>query len=306
MADLSDVSASLRALVSAALYPGQVTPSGNSIAGIPVLVQSGWPDPNTLQAQIAAKSAQVTVYPQPSERNVTRYQQVWEQTGPLQPPTFTLSVIGRVVTVGGAQPSTFYGQNFAVFVNGNAYVYRCLSGDTLTSIASTLAVAIAADIPGTTATGPAITLPATARIGALRVGTQAPVSMELKRQERDFSLIIWAPTTISRDKIASYIDVAIPSNKFLTMADGSAGRLIYKGSPYSDFDQKQGIYRRDFSVSVEYATLAQDIAPEVIVVRGNYYTGAQIDVLATEAEAELETESDQTLSLTPPDFITTN
>lgn len=270
MADLSDVSAALRALCSGALYPTArfpAGPSGPSLAGLPIIVQSGWPDPKSLSDQVAAGWGQVTIYPQPTERNTTRYPQTWEQTGPLQTITFTLMVVGQVITVGGAQPATFYGQNFAVFVNGVAYVYRCGRGDTLTTIAAALAALIVVGVPGTTSTGPSITIPAPARIGALRVGSQAPVAQELKRQERYFSIIVWAPTTVARDAIAKFIDVVIPQTKFLTLSDGSKARLIYKGSPYTDFDQKQGIYRRDFSVSVEYATLATDLAAEAVAIK---------------------------------------
>lgn len=311
MADLSDVSAALRALCSAALYPPASYPSGpagNSLAGLPVLIQSGWPDPNSLQTQIAAKAAQVTVYPQAMEKNVTRYQQVWEQTGPLQAPTFTLAQAGQVVTVAGVQPTpTFYGQNFAIFANGKPYIYRCISSDTPSTIAAALAALIEADIPSVTVSGPAITFPSTGgRIGALRVGTQAPVAMELKRQERYFLLIVWAPTTASRDQIASYIDVAIPMNKFLTLADGSEARLIYKGSPYSDFDQKQGIYRRDFSVSVEYATFATDIGPEVIAVESDTYINNPDNTLGTEGGSQVTTESGSPIHLTNPDFTQYN
>lgn len=297
MADLSDVSAALGQMASLALY-GPGTPSGNSLAGLPVLIQTGWPDPNSLQAQIAAKAAQVTVYPQPTERNVTRYQQVWEQTGPLQPSTFTLTVLGQVITVGGAQPSTFYGQNLAIFVNGVPYIQRTVSADNPTTIAAELA----AQITGATSSGPAITIPNGARIGALRVGTQAPVGLELKRQERDFSIIVWAPSTASRDAIAKFIDVAIPMNKFLTLVDGSFARLIYKGSPYSDFDQKQSIYRRDFSVSVEYATLATDTAPEVIAIRTDYQLNDQPQLLVTEDEADIETEDGEQFATIGPDL----
>lgn len=295
MADLSDVSAALGEMCSASLYSG--TPSGNSNAGVPVLIQTGWPDPKSLQAAMAAAKAQVTVYPQPTERNTTRYPQTWDQTGPLQTPTFTLTQAGQVITVGGAQPSpTFYGQNFAIFVSGVAYIYRCIQADT----PSTIAAALAAQIPGATSTGPAITIPNTGRIGALRIGTQAPVALELKRQERDFSLIVWAASVVARDAIAKLVDIAIPSNKFLTLADGSFARLIYKGSPYSDFDQKQGIYRRDFSVSVEYATLATDTAPEVIAIKTQYWTAA-FQLLGTETGAEIVDQNSSQFVASPAD-----
>lgn len=273
MADLSDVSAALRAMIVNALYPPALYPGGQtgvSIAGMIVEVQSGWPDPDSLKTQIAAKNGQVTVYPQQAERNTTRYPQTWAQSAPVQPHTITLTAAGYTVTVGGAQPAPFYSQNLAVFVNGKPYLYSTLSGDTLSTIATALAALIAADIPGTSAAGAIITVPAPARIGVVRVGTTAQVSQELKRQERDFSLIVWAASTAARDRIASYIDVVIPQNKFLSLEDGSQARLIYKGSPYSDFDQKQGIFRRDFSVSVEYATIATANAPQAIAIKTVY------------------------------------
>lgn len=270
MADLSDVVAALRALATTALYPPGLYPSGPagaSIAGCPVLVQSGWPDPESLKRDIAAKKAQVTIYPQPTERNTTRYPREWKQVSDPQPHTFTLTQATQAVIIGGAQPATFYPQNLAVFVNGKPYLYQTQANDTLATIATALAALIVADVPGTFASGAVIVTPNTARIGALRVGTAAIIALEAKRQERQFSLIIWAPSPALRDAIAPPIDVAIGITPWLTLADGTRGRMIYKGSPYNDFDQKVGAYRRDFSVSVEYPTIATDAGPEVIAAK---------------------------------------
>lgn len=268
MADLSDVINALGQLASAALYPGQNPPAGKSpLAGVNVLVQDGWPDPNTLRDQLARGWAQVSVYPTPMERNVTRYPREWLQTEGLQAKTFTLAQAGQQVTVGGVQPAVFYGQNLAVFVNGKPYIYRTVQTDTPSTIAAALQALIAADLGGTSVAGPTIALPAIARVGALRVGTQAAVAMEVKRQERYFLLIIWAPDTATRDKVAAPIDVAVGLAQWMTLADGSRARLIYKGSPFTDFDQKQGVYRRDISVAVEYATKATDTATEVIAAK---------------------------------------
>lgn len=269
MADLSDVSNALGALIGNALYPSGASGENPSpVAGVPVRVDVGWPSPQTLDAAMSAGKAHVSIYPRPNERNTTRYPQTWDQSGALQTKTFTFTQAGQVVTVGGIQPSPiFYGHNFAAFVNGVAYIYRSLESDGVDSIAAALCALIASDVPGTTVSGAAITLPNAARIGPLRVGTQAPVLMELKRQEREYQMIVWAGTPAIRDAVAKPIDVLIPQTKFLTLADGTSARLIYKGSPFNDFDQKQGIYRRDFIVSAEYATTAADIAPEVIAVK---------------------------------------
>lgn len=269
MADLSDVTAALRALASGALYPGQAQPQGDSIAGLPVLVQSGWPDPATLSTHIAAKGAQVTIYPRPTERNTTRYPRDWE-VGALQAKTFSLSQAGQAITVGGAEPSAFYQQNVAVFANGKPYIFSTILGSTPSSIAAGLAALIVVDIAGTTAVGAVLTLPSTARIGALRVGTGAPVMQEVKRQEREFQIIVWAASADARNSVAKPIDVAIALADWLTLADGTRGRLIYRGSPYTDFDQRQGIFRRDFLVTVEYATTNLDFAPEVVAAKTIY------------------------------------
>lgn len=267
MADLADVQDALGLMCQGALYPGQASPSGRSVAGVAVLIQKGWPDPNSLQKDMAAGRGQVSIYPQPTERNVTRYPREWKQIAPVAAHTFTLTMGGQTVIVGGAQPATFYPQNLAVFINGKPYLHQTQQTDTLAGIASVLAALIAVDVPGTTSAGPVISIPTPARIGALRVGAQGKVGMEVKRQERYFALIAWAADPAARDKIAAAIDAAIGLNQWLTLADGSSGRLIYKGSPFTDFDQKQGVYRRDLIVSVEYATIATATATEVVAAK---------------------------------------
>lgn len=305
MADLSDVSNALGQMAGDVLYPPASFPSVGdndpSIAGIVVLVQVGWPDPQSLARQIAAGRAQVTVYPRPTERNTTRYPRD-EQVGALQAKTFTLDLSGQNVTVGGAEPSVYYRQNVCVFVNRKPYIYSTIAGDTPTSIAAGLAALVLVDVAGTTAVGAVLAVPSPAIIGALRVGTGAPTITEVKRQERDFQLIIWAPTQAARDAIAKVIDVAIGKTDWLTFADATKGRMIYKGSPYTDFDQKQGIYRRDFLLSVEYPTTNLDFAPEIVAIRGEVFANTTVAVLETEGPQDVVTETGQQINLVEPDL----
>jgi hypothetical protein len=296
-------------MCASALYPGQNPPSGNSVAGIPVLVEAGWPDPASLDKMVADfqasnPRAQFTIYPRTTEKNTTRYSRQWAQTGDPQAKTFTLTGSGQVITVGGAQPSTFYGQNFAVFVSGKAYVYRSLQSDNPTSIAAALAALIVVDIPGTTSTGPAITVPSPARIGTLRVGTQAPISQEVKRQEREFQLTGWAPSPALRNLVASPIDIVVGQTPFLTFADGSKGRLLYKGSPFTDFDQKQGVFRRDLIVTVEYPTLASDMAPQAIAAEIDFFLSSSTVYLNTESGQGIITEGGTKLVAANPTIST--
>lgn len=309
MADLSAVVDALGEMCAAALYPGQNPPSGNSTGGIPVLVQAGWPDPASLDKMVADfqasnPHAQVTVYPRQVEKNTTRYSRQWAQTGAPQPQTFTLTASGQVITIGGAQPATFYGQNFAAFVNGKAYVYRSLQSDDASSIAAALAALIVVDIPGTSSTGPAITVPSPARIGSLRMGTQCPISQEVKRQEREFQLTAWAPSPNSRNLVAAPVDIVVAQTPFLTFADGSKGRLLYKSSPFTDFDQKQGVYRRDLIVSVEYPTLASDMAPQAIAAEIDFFLTNPLVYLNTESGQGITTEGGTQLVTANPDLST--
>jgi hypothetical protein len=305
MADLSDVTNALGQLVEAALYPGG-SPSGPSpIAGVQVLIQVGWPDPSSLDKMMKARNSMVTIYPRPVERNVTRYPQTWD-VGAKQAKTFTLAQAGQAVTIAGAQPAPYYRQNICIFANGKPYIFSTIDGSTPPDIAAGLAALIVVDIPGTSAAGAVLTLPGIARIGALRVGTGAPIVQEVKRQEREFQITVWSPSLDSRDSVAKPIDVKIGLTPRMSLADNTRGRLIYKGSPYTDFDQKQAIFRRDFIVTVEYPTTNMDFAPEVVAVLADFYTGAQIKILATEQADPLHTESEQGIALRSPDFTTSS
>lgn len=269
MADLPDVLIALGNLSNGALYPsGQPMGSvqASPVAGVPVRIMDGWPTPAALDGLKTSTLVVVSIYPLPTERKTTRYPRMWETSGSAQAQTFTLTQIGQTVAVGGQQPTSFYGQNFAVFVNGKAYIYRSLLSDGINSIASALCALISADVGGVSVAANVITFPSTARIGPLRMGTQAPIAQEVKRQEREFQITIWSGNPDARNKVASPIDIAIAQNAFLAFADGSKGRLLYKNSPFTDFDQKAGLFRRDLIVTVEYPTLASDMAPQATVV----------------------------------------
>lgn len=72
MADQSDVAEALLGLATAAVYPGG--PAAPSVAGVPVRLYRGWPDPETLAADLRAGAAHVSVFPEPrGEVNTTRY-----------------------------------------------------------------------------------------------------------------------------------------------------------------------------------------------------------------------------------------
>ncbi len=267
MADLIDVENALVALISQTLYPNGTGQA--SAAGIPVKVYPGWPTSSQLDADLRAGTANVSVYPGAAERNTTRYPKTW-QTLAVNMPTLTLTVSGQTVTVGGAVPAPFFAHNFALLVSGKNYVYALQATDTLTSIATALAALLAVDYPGTTSSGAVITLPVNAHIAAGKVGTIGTSIREVRRQERVFQITAWCDTPAHRDAVVQPVDIALAATEFLTLADGSAARVIYKGSPVTDATQKAKLYRRDLLYTVEYATTQVETDTQVVAMQSNY------------------------------------
>jgi hypothetical protein len=277
MADLTDVSNALVALVAQTLYPnGTGQPS---VAGIGIRIYPGWPNPQQLDSDLKAGIANVSIYPRPEERNTTRYSKDWKPLA-VNAPTLTLTINGQQVTVGGTVPTANNPQNVAVIANGQSFTYVATLSDTLTGIATALSALISSGIPGTTNAGPIITLPNTARISATRIGTNGTMIRELRRQERLFQITTWSDTPDHRDAVVKPTDVALAATPFMTLIDQSAARMIYKGSPITDQYQKDKLYRRDLFYTVEYATTqtidGTQVITEQITIAPQTYNGGQI------------------------------
>lgn len=262
MADLSDVQNALVTLAAQTLYPnGTAQPS---IATAPIIIYPGWPIASRLDDDLAAGKVHVSVYARPEERNTTRFSQEWK-TISINAATITLAATVNTVTVGGY---VWAGQNATLLVNGKPYSYPVQQTDTLTTIATALAALVNADTPATSL-GAIVTIPAAYKIVA-RVGTTGTSIRELRRQERTFQLVIWAPTPALRDAVTQPLDVALAALNFITLSDTSAARLIYKGSPITDDLQKDRLYRRDLLYKVEYATTQTHIDTAITVTQSNF------------------------------------
>jgi hypothetical protein len=256
----------LAQVVAGALYPsGAANKASVSVAGPVVSIYPGWPDAQQLDIDLPKGIVHVNTYPWKQDRNTTRYMKTWQdQVAPA--PTITMVVNGVTVTLGG---TVGVGQNLAVLANGLAWVYQTVQGDTLASAAAALAALINAGLAGTSANGAVITLPATARILAARVGASGTGAMDIRNQERIMMVGIWAGTPSLRDAVAKVIDPAISANSFLIMPDSFAARVIYHGSLLNDSEQKMGIYRRDLLYSVDYATTITEAEWQVETVNSN-------------------------------------
>lgn len=263
MADLTDVQNALVAIVAAALYPSGT--GAPSVPGMPVKIYAGWPLPQQLDADLKAGTCHVTVYSRAEERNTTRYGLAW-QPQTLQTATLTLTATGQTVTIGGAIPPVGNPHNAVVFANTKPYVYAVQPSDALAGVAAALAALIAVDVPGTTAAGAVLTLPSSARVGAVRVGVTGTVIRETGRQEKLFQISVWADTPDHRTAVAVPTNGALSGTLRFTLPDGSSARLIYKSTFESDKFEKDDLYRRDLLYTVEFATTQTDTATQVTAI----------------------------------------
>lgn len=285
MADLQDVNTALVALIGSVCYPNGTGNPVSPLTGGPVKVYEGWPTAATLDADLRASEAvpggpapapicHVTVFSgTEGEKNTTRFPtDVKELTAP-PPATIvpTIDATGTQITLTGSMPSPWYAQNVAVIVNNQAFIYQTVAGDTLQSVAAALAALINPAIAASAA-GAVITI-ATAHALVVRVGTLGTSMAEIRRQERAFRVTLWCPTPESRKALAPPIDSALGSVKFLTLADGSAGRIIYRRTIVNDELQKENLWRRDLIYTVEYPTTTTEIDATVVVTNVDLYSG---------------------------------
>ena len=192
------------------------------------------------------------------EQRTTRYPNDW-QVKSIPTPALTLTTSGTTITVGGTVSSPL---NAAALVNGTAYVYAVQANDTLNSIATALAALINVNTPASS-TGPVITIPAAKQLVA-RVGAVGTAIRETKRQKRGFQITCWCPTPALRDLVVPPIDKALADIEFLSLPDGSGGRLLYERSPVSDRVEREGLYRRDLFYSVEYPTTDTQTVAQIV------------------------------------------
>lgn len=263
MASITDVCNAIVAKIAAVVYPNGTGQA--SVSGFDIRVFEGWPNPQGLDGDLAAGKCQVSVFPLGTEKNTSRYPKDW-QTLSIMPATLTAVISSQTITIGG---TVSVPQVVSAIVNNLAFSYAVQAGDSLTNIATSLAALIAASVPGTTSFGPVITVPAGKKVNAARIGSYGTSFRELRRQERQFQITIWANTPQNRDAVANPIDTALAAISFLTLADQSAARLIYKSSPMTDNNQKSKLYRRDFIYTVEYATTETATDTQITVVQEN-------------------------------------
>lgn len=261
MADLTDVANTLVGIIAGVVYPNGT--SQPSVTGQKVKIFQGWPDSAELNKWLQGNGAQISVFPLTTEKTLPMRLPEWQQLS-LDAPAITAVVDGVTVTYAGAGGKP---QNAAVLVDGIAYVYAIQTSDTPAAIAAALASLIGVDRAASSA-GAVLTITNSHYIVA-RIGVHGTSIQELRRQERQYQISIWANCYDQRDPLAELVDVALSALVRIDLPDGSQGIVRYKGSIQNDSLQKSGIYRRDLMYSVEYSTTQTRIDTQIVTERLN-------------------------------------
>ncbi len=261
MADLSDVEEALVGLVVDAAYPG----GPGSPCVVPGLTElnayRGWPDAPTEDASLAAGVVNATVFSVPGAvRNLTRYLSEFREAS-RAPVTLTATVAGNTVTFGGNGGS---GQIVSVLLAGQVH------GVQAAALPADVVTALAAIVPGASASGDVLTVPVAADF-AVRVGAPVTLAREVRRQAQIFRVTLWCPTPELRDAAARVIDgaLAVFDGEFIDLPGGTQGLVAYHGTFPDDTGQKSGVYRRDLRYSVEYATMQTRAVSPILFPRAS-------------------------------------
>lgn len=264
MADIHDVMDALADVCVAALYSDGVSVTGDSI-----LIYPGWPGAR-LEEDLEKGVAHVSVFPKDGERPTTRYSSHEYEETAVPDLTLTVSVDGTAsFTLGGAvSPSENVAVIFETASGGGSVVHPVAAGETLSSIATSLAnLLTTAGLPAS-AVGPVVTVTGASELAA-RVGGVGTVQRELRRQERWIEVILWSNHPTQRERIGRVLDVALADTPFLTLADNTAARLKYRGSPLLDRFQKENLYRRDWRFTADYGTTVSEEAAQILIPETN-------------------------------------
>ena len=256
LADLSDVETGLIGALTEIVYPnGTAAPS---VTGSPVRIYRGWPLLGPLGNDLANGCSNISVFAVPgATHNTTRWAPVSSMSAGVV--TLTVTVNGASALFGGVAG---LGQVAGLLVANRPFVYRGRAGDTPALVAAMLAQAVqtqrACRISGAT-----VSVPGVSGVVARVVADGSSVT-EWARQRQGFRVSLWCPSPMVRDELCNVIGSALSTVSFLTLADGTSGRVRYRSTTSVDDDQDAQQYRRDLVYDIEYGTTVQASAPAML------------------------------------------
>ena len=256
MADLSDVENALVAAIVAQATPvaGALPMLGTS----QIRVFRGGPPVTSLNLDRAAGLVDISVLPVPNSTRVTTRWGVQSATVAIAA-GLSVSVSGQSADFSGAAVA---GELAGVLVNNQAYAYRAAAGDSAALVAAALGDLIRVS-QICWVSGAMLTVPGAVTLVARTAGV-AGVVAEIARQAQEFRISIHAPSPATRDAVCSAIGPGLAQTAFLTLADGTAGRLEYRRTASFDDDQVASVYRRELIYEVEYGTTATVQTPVML------------------------------------------
>jgi hypothetical protein len=237
MADSSDIETALVALIVSAVYPNGT--SQPSVVNAKTSVDRGWPTEADVRNAVAAATQLIRVHAiSGMSKDTERYFRVW-QTEPPPATSLIATLVGTLITFSGTPAA---GQIVGVLSNGIGFTYVVQPGDTLQTVAS----GVAAQVPGSVARGPTVTLVPTGPLPATDAVTGSVAYLEVGRQCQVFSTSVWATTPVLRDQIFSSIMPALAANYRLTLPDNSvATRMGIQSSGPNDIPSRANVWARD-------------------------------------------------------------
>lgn len=245
MADLTDVQTGLVALIAQALYPtGTANPS---VTGATYKIYPGWPQPQTLDADMPNGIVHISVFAPPMSRTIPQLGNNRWQHSTAAAQTITGSVSGDVLTLSGTISTPMA---VLVTANGTLYSYAVQSTDTLTS----LCTALASLIPNATSSSNTLTVAnAYQLLVAFSVGSVA--IKEVGRQQQVFQVSVWAPTPAARQAAAVILDPAIRAQIRFALPDNTWCQIRARSMADTDAMQKPALFVRHLHYECEYGTI---------------------------------------------------
>jgi hypothetical protein len=255
VADIADVRNAMVAIIAETLFPNGVNGAG-AVQGVSVM--PGYPADTDLAAvgittDGGTLNAVVAVYDLGAPRDTARFfPQV--RCGAVPAPTLSWAVAGNTATLSG---NATVPQNLCLVDVGTDYVRAVQPDDTLTGIAS----AMAALIPGATASGASVT---TTNLRAARVGVVVPTLKEVGRQVSMLHVSVYASTDAIRSSVVSAIKPVLDDQTRFTLPDGSVA-WIRPGTEMSAWaTTKLGLAQSILVYQVEYPTVLLGSAAQMI------------------------------------------
>jgi hypothetical protein len=216
MADLSDCEAALVNIIGAAIYPNGISLPSSLPGATSVRIDRGWPVPATLDADMAAGIAEVTVFPRPG--TAMKPYQILDETYVITPPAISSSftLVGNLITVTG---QIAVGEYLTLVIDDAAVCSQ--TGASTAAMLSALATeAQGKGYPGASATATTLTIPFGHSL-VVRQGGVATLGKVIHREKQAVMVTVWAPTDAVRSAVAIVVDIAIKQNIKITLPDTS-------------------------------------------------------------------------------------